>query len=365
MWDGHSHCKDRSLERIGAALLSPSAETILYSSFPPDKRAKAIALNVGIGYFFLALGPFLGGILTQYASWRYAFWLNLPIAAFAFISAYYMPVLKKQKRSFEWIGFLTFSLGSVSIVYTLMEGRAWGWSSYQTLITLAFSILMFSILIIHSKKIEKPFLDLTFFKKRYLTAALGSTLFITFIIMIVLIWTIYFQNILNRTPLEAGMVALVAILPVIVFSTFTVKLMNKLGPSIIISSGFLIIGIALCSLSAYPTVQSLIPLFYIAFAFGSGASLIIAPTTVVFANETPVEHRSTMSSSTSTFRNFATSIGMATFAGLFASIHHISLNDQRGEIAANIDAFRAVNLFAAAVAVLAAIFAAFYFRKKD
>ena len=72
----------RFVQGCGEALLLPATSSILQETFAPNQRGRALGIMIGIGSLFLTLGPFVGGLLTQYLSWRYAFWINLPIAFF-------------------------------------------------------------------------------------------------------------------------------------------------------------------------------------------------------------------------------------------------------------------------------------------
>ena len=75
----------RAVQGTGGALMSPAGMSILIHAFPEKERGRAIGIMVGIGSIFLSLGPFIGGAFTQYLSWRWAFWINPPIALYGIL----------------------------------------------------------------------------------------------------------------------------------------------------------------------------------------------------------------------------------------------------------------------------------------
>ena len=102
----------RGLQGVGGALLLPTTSAILISHFELKERGKALGIYTSIGSIFLILGPLVGGALTQYLSWRYVFWNNLPIAAVGLaLALMIIPKSPKKNESFDVVGFLTLSLG--------------------------------------------------------------------------------------------------------------------------------------------------------------------------------------------------------------------------------------------------------------
>jgi MFS family permease len=134
----------RAFQGFSAALLTPSSSTIMLNTFAPIERGKATGIYVGSASIFLAIGPFLGGVLTQWASWRWIFWINVPLLIFSIV------VLRKflpkdnilKKLPLDWWGLIVLTIAVSSLVFSVMQGNIYGWQSTVILVLFIFSIVM-------------------------------------------------------------------------------------------------------------------------------------------------------------------------------------------------------------------------------
>ncbi len=393
---------NRFIQGIGGALLTPSMNTILYHSFPREQRSRIVAANLSISSLCLLIAPCLGGALTQYLSWRYIFWMNLPIAFFALYCTRFLPVLPYRQLPFQIWEFLTFAFGCLGLIIGLMEGRTWGWNSITTLGLLSLSFVSFICFFLHMKKQESPFLQLSFLKNQQLRAALGSVFILTMIQCVILFWTLYLQNILHRSPLMTGIIAAFVVLPVVILSFPTLVWAKRITLKIPVALGFFLIGIQSIWFCLNPTPSQVSTLYYMAILFGIALSLILVPCAVVSMNELSEEDQSKVSSVTSTMRQFATALGLAAMAVLFVIVreekfdahlkqekisldsstyHNLLENTKPAKDAlsqlpdstaklviqdytlAYTDGFMSVNVFTALLSLIGAIFAILSFKK--
>jgi len=141
----------RAVQGIGAAFMMPGTLAIITTAFPPEERGKAIGTWAGVSGLALAIGPVVGGALTEYVSWRAIFFLNLPVAAGAVAVTLFAARESRDEsveRSVDWTGIVLLSTGLTALVLPLAEGNAWGWGSpaiLALLATAAISIIMFAI----------------------------------------------------------------------------------------------------------------------------------------------------------------------------------------------------------------------------
>src|SRR5581483_5579340 len=184
----------RALQGCGAALLLPATQAILISNFPPHQRGKALGLFVSIGSIFLALGPLIGGSLTTYLSWRYVFWINLPIAAIGLLLTYYaVPYIRGTKHALDIRGFVILAAGIASSVVALMQAQIWGWLSPLTLGLLLIGALSLITLFRRKHKPHASIIDFELIKKKSFIASASSIFANQWIIMVTVFWVIYFQ----------------------------------------------------------------------------------------------------------------------------------------------------------------------------
>jgi EmrB/QacA subfamily drug resistance transporter len=324
---------NRILQGVGGAVLLPATQGIIISHFPPHERGKAMGLYVSIGSIFLALGSLIGGSLTTYLSWRYVFWINLPIAALGLaLTLYAVPSMKGKKEPFDASGFFILSAGLASLVIALMQAQEWGWSSARTLALLCFGLLSLLFLFQRKHKPHASILDFTLMGEKSFLSSASCVFCNQLIIMVTVFWAIYFQNILGFSASKAGFYAFLANLPVLLAAPLGGFMVDRFGPRLPVMTGFSLIVFSLGWFTVFLHHESLWLLMPTLLTFGCGVSMIFTPSYVSMMNDVPAEKRGSASGITSTLRQFSSSLGLALFGTLYASVY---LNHLRGFLKTN------------------------------
>ena len=157
----------RAMQGLGASMLNPVALSIIANSFKePRARAHAIGIWGAVAGISFALGPMIGGALTEAVGWRSIFWINLPIGLQAIVlSALYVPESKAVRaRAFDPLGQLLVFLVLASITSAVIEGPHVGWKSPMILSLFAGSGLLLATFLVYEPRIKEPLLDLRFFR---------------------------------------------------------------------------------------------------------------------------------------------------------------------------------------------------------
>ncbi len=312
----------RSLQGFGGAFLLPATQGILISQFPPHQRGKALGLFVSVGSIFLALGPLIGGSLTSYLSWRYVFWINLPIACTGLIlTLYAVPKMKGKREPFDIRGFCILAIGIASLVIALMQGQDWGFFS-TTILSLIF-LGVFSLVFLFKRK-HKPhasILDFELMAKKSFIASASCVFNNQVIAMVTIFWAIYFQNILGFSPSKAGVFAFIANIPVLLAAPLGGFLVDRVGPRLPVMTGFGLIFFALSWLLAFMRQANIWELIPTLLTFGFGASMIYIPSFVAMMNEVPAEKRGIASGTSSALRQFSSSFGLAIFGAIYSAVY--------------------------------------------
>jgi len=219
----------RSLQGLGAALISPAALSIISTTFAEGKeRARALGVWAAIAIGGSAFGLVLGGWLTQSFSWPWIFFVNVPVGVATFLLALrFVPESREEgaHRSYDIAGAVTITGGLMSLVYAIVKAETKGWTASTTLIFFAAAIVLIVAFVFRELRAVQPLVRLSIFRVRSLLTA-NLTMFLVFSGMFAMFFfnTLYIQRVLGYHPLKAG----VAFLP------FTAGIMISAG----IASGF-------------------------------------------------------------------------------------------------------------------------------
>ena len=211
----------RALQGVGAAFMMPGTLSIISNAFPPAERGKAIGTWAGVSAIALALGPLVGGWLTEDVSWRAIFFLNLPVAAGAIAVTLFAAHESRDEtvsRTVDIPGIAALTVGLTALVLALVEGNSWGWGSPEILALLATAVdLAWSRSSRSSAARPRPIVDFDFFRSRSFVGANVVAFAVSFSMLAMFFFlTLYMQNILGYSPLEAGVRFLPSTLIIIV-----------------------------------------------------------------------------------------------------------------------------------------------------
>jgi EmrB/QacA subfamily drug resistance transporter len=199
----------RALQGFGAALVSPAALSIVTTTFPEGRmRTRAMGIWAAIAVGGGAVGLLLGGILTEYASWRWIFFVNIPVGLLAFVFATrFVPESRApERRGFDLLGAFSVTGGLIVLVYAIVKVQAYGWISARTIGLLAVAVALLAAFVVTELRTRHPLVRLDIFRTRSLTAAntvmlaVGGGMFAIFYFA-----TLYVQEILHLSPVQAGL----------------------------------------------------------------------------------------------------------------------------------------------------------------
>lgn len=221
----------RSLQGIGAAIIFPTSVSMITKVFPVEQRGLAYGIQTATGGIFMSLGPFIGGLFTDLVSWRWIFWINLPLVLFVIFVTFKVwgkTPRENQLPRFDFIGLILITLELATLVLGLMQSAVWGWTSLATIIAFTSSLILLVAFVIYETRITAPLLDLSLFRIPQFT---GSDL-VVFTgnynqICVIIFVALYFQEVLKMNPLMAGTCLLVAVVPTLLTSILSGKLADR------------------------------------------------------------------------------------------------------------------------------------------
>jgi EmrB/QacA subfamily drug resistance transporter len=235
----------RLVQGLGAAMMVPAALSILTTTFR-DGRDRHTALGAwgGIAGLASAFGVFLGGLLTEDLNWRWVFWVNLPVSAVLLVLTFRMVSRDRdiaRTRNFDAIGAVLVTAGMLLLVYALVKAPDQGWGSRRTIGELAGAAVLLLGFLVNEHRHENPLAPLSIFRVNGLGAAnLTQVIAIGGFYTMFFLMTLYMQNVLGWSQLQAGSAYLPATAGVAISSGIASQLFHRLGTRPIIVTGALI-----------------------------------------------------------------------------------------------------------------------------
>ena len=239
----------RAIQGGFAALMAPAALSLLSVAFTEAKeRAKAFGVYGAISGGGAALGLIIGGVLTEYASWRWCLGINVPIAIGAAIAA--VPLVRESRaegdRSYDVPGAVTVTLGLVLLVYGFTKASTDGWGSSSTIALLVVSVALLFAFVLIELRTSHPLLPMRVVLDRNRGGSyLALTLVSAGLLGMFLFLTYYLQGILGYSPLKAGFAFLPFSIGVIVSAVAAGSFLPRMGPRLLVTGGFVAAGVAL------------------------------------------------------------------------------------------------------------------------
>ncbi|MHB8190954.1 MAG: MFS transporter [Ferrimicrobium sp.] len=278
----------RALQGVGAAIASPTALSLISTNFTEAReRGRAFAIYSAVSAGGSAVGLIAGGLLTQYLSWRWVFYVNVPIALMLLILA--PRVLQESTRlrgKLDVLGAAIGTLGLGSLVYGLIHAASSSWTDTTTLGFLFVGVIMLVMFVLFELRTPEPVIDFLILRNRNRAGAVSIILFVAAGMFGVFFFlTQYLQDVLHYSPTMTGVAFLPMTLTIMVFAQIASRLMHRFGPKPFMMFGGASIAIAMFWLSFLTPTSTywpgvLPPLLIL--AAGSGASFVsIFPTATV------------------------------------------------------------------------------------
>lgn len=251
----------RALQGLGAALLAPSALSMVTNMFAQGaERNKALGVWGAVSGSGGAAGVLLGGVLTEYAGWEWVLWVNVPIGVIAALIAPRLLVESRREggtRHFDAIGAVTITAGLSLLVYALVDAVSAGWGSTKTLGLLAISFALIAAFVFLEQRSREPLVPFRIFRIRTITGSnlvgllVGASLFAMFFFL-----SRYMQEVLEYSALKAGLSYLPLAIAIIVSAGIASVLVTKFGFKPILVAGMVLVTIALLWFAQVPVTGS-------------------------------------------------------------------------------------------------------------
>jgi EmrB/QacA subfamily drug resistance transporter len=347
----------RILQGGGGGMLTPVGTAMLFRVFPPERRAQASRILVIPTVTAPALGPILGGWLVDHMSWRWCFYVNLPVGALAFLWGWLFVEEHKEpaEGSFDWAGFALSAAGLGAALFALSEGPSRGWTSLPVLASGLPGLAALAALVVVELRREHPMLRLDLLGERLFRSTNGVTVLAYAAFLGTLFaMPMFLQTVSGFTAFESGLTTFPEALGVVAASQLAGRIYGRVGPRRLMCGGLLIAASMIATLRLITPDTDVWWIRTIMFAIGAGmGNVFIALQTATFAQMESSEmgHASAIFNAT---RQVGGSIGVAVLSTVIAVVagHHALTEGQAG--GATLTAFHDAFTGGAALALCAA-----------
>jgi len=356
----------RVVQGVGAALMNPATLSIITATFPPRQRGMAIGIWAGVSAMALAIGPLLGGLLTQHAGWEWIFIVNVPVGVVAIIVAR-LVIHESRDTSHEQRldlpGLLTSGVGLFALTYALIEANTYGWTSARILSLFGVAIVALAIFVLLERHQRIPMLDLSLFKNGTFAGANVTMMLVALAMFGVFFFvSLYVQNILGYSATKAGATFLPMTILIILIAPQAGRLSDRVGSRWLMGGGMVLVATALLVFSRMDENTTFWGLFPGLIIGGVGMALTMTPTTAAVMGSVPVDKAGVGSAVLNSMRQVGGSLGIAIMGAIVASSLKTEPTNP-GAAAQFVTGFQHALLVAAAIALAGAIIAVTTVRK--
>ena len=357
----------RGIQGLGGAVVAPATLSILATTFTDTaERNKALGLWGAMGGVGGATGALLGGALTETLSWRWVLFINLPIGLIAGLAAWRVIAESRRegaRRNFDISGAVSVTAGLMVLVYGIVRTDVNGWGSTTTLVTLGIGLALLAVFIaIEARLASAPLMPLRIFRSLPLSAAnlvvfaLGSAVFAMWYFV-----TLYLQNVLGYTPIEAGFAFLPMTLLIVLCSRFAGPLVSRRGPWGLLATGMSMIAVGMMLFTRIDPGGSYVSdVLAPSLLCAAGIGFSFVPVTIAATTGVDPSESGLASGLVNTSRQMGGSLGLAILATV-ATARTEQLVGHTGQAAALTSGFDSAFTLGAVFALagaLAALFAA-------
>ncbi|MGE0669692.1 MAG: MFS transporter [Parachlamydiales bacterium] len=310
-----------ALQGIGGAIILPVSQALLIQLFSEKQKSQALGIWSAVAGLAFAIGPILGGYILSSLNWRWIFLFPIPI--FLLSISIIIPKVKESKQGkkdaqIDWAGlFLLFFL-IVPLIFGVIHGPDWGWSSIPTLLCFAAALIFLTLLLKHEKKSEVPIIRPEFFLNRnFLSSSVANFCLIFCIWALFFVTPIYLHSVRMQPSLTVGALLLCMTVPVFILSTAVARWYHQIGPKLLFIIGFASIALSAILQSFFSEETSL---FYIGTSFlffGLGWALIFGPTFTIATSQIGKNFAALASGTLITIQEIGGSLGLAVSGTVF------------------------------------------------
>ena len=312
----------RVAQGVGAAFMMPATLSIISATFPPRERGAALGTWAGVSAVALAIGPLVGGLITEHISWHWIFYVNVPVGVLAIVATLVIVPESRDpshEQRLDVPGLLVSGAGLLALAYALIEGNHSGWSS-PTILSLfaiaAVALVAFVLLELHQRL---PMMDLSLFRQGTFAGANIVALLVSLAMFGVFFFvSLYMQNILGYSAVEAGATFLPMTVLIILVAPIAGKASDRFGSRWLMATGMTLVASSLLLYARLEAGSSFWDVLPGLVTGGIGMAMSMSPMTAAALSAVPVDKAGVGSGILNTFRQVGGALGIAIMGAILA-----------------------------------------------
>jgi EmrB/QacA subfamily drug resistance transporter len=313
----------RVVQGVGASLMNPATLSIITVTFPPRQRGTAIGIWVGVSALALAIGPLVGGLITEHVNWNWIFFINVPIGAIAIVASFLFidesrDTSKEQRPDLP--GLVSSTAGLFALSYALIEANRYGWGSGRIVAGFAIGAIGLATFVILEGRQRLPMLDLSLFRNRTFAGANTVMLLVALAMFGVFLYvSLYMQQVIGYSPVQAGAAFLPMTLLIILVAPTAGRLSDRIGSRGLIGGGMLLLSISLVLFSRLDVHSGFWDLLPAMIVGGFGMASAMTPTTAAAMAAVRPDKAGVASAVLNSMRQVGGSLGIAVMGAIVAA----------------------------------------------
>jgi EmrB/QacA subfamily drug resistance transporter len=329
----------RVLQGVGAALMLPATLSIISATFPPRERGTALGIWAGVSAMALAIGPLVGGLITEHIGWNWIFYINVPVGLVGLVAGrLIIPESKdtSHEQRLDLPGLVSSGIALFALVFALIEANSHGWTSPLILGLFAVAVIAGAAFVLLELHQRLPMFDMTLFHNPTFAGANVDALLVSLAMFGVFFFiSLFMQNVLGYSAVKAGAAFLPMTLLIIVVAPIAGKMSDRLGSRWLMTGGMTLVGCALLVFAQLQPDSSYLALLPGMLFGGVGMASTMTPMTAAALHAVPVDKAGVGSGMLNTFRQVGGALGIAIMGAILASGSNTALANG----ASRLDAF--------------------------
>ena len=352
----------RVLQGVGSALMMPATLSIITATFPPRERGAALGIWAGVSAMALAIGPLVGGLITEHVGWNWIFYVNVPIGLLGLVC---VRVIVRESRDtsheqrLDLPGLISSGIALFALVFALIEANNYGWTSPTILGLFALAIASGVVFVLLELYQRLPMFDLTLFRDSTFAGANAVALLVSLAMFGVFFFmSLFMQNVLGYSAVRAGAAFLPMTVLIIVVAPLTGKASDRLGSRWLMAGGMTLLALSLLVFAQAGTGSDYLALLPAMILGGLGMASTMTPMTAAALSSVPVAKAGVGSGMLNTFRQVGGALGIAVMGAILASASESELAAGSSRVDAFVTGLHHALYVAAVIALVGALVAA-------